>query len=111
MIDWGFPAGYVHNFVRGLCSKPGAYTSFRGKRVKVLECRIADGGDGPLSRPGIVIPDKRRLLVQCANSIVELTRLVPEGKGEMDGASFLNGYRPRPDEVFGDVSVGVEEKK
>ena len=57
-----------------------------------------------------MIPDKRRLLVQCSDSVIELTRVVPEGKGEMDGTAFLNGYRPRPDEVIGDLSMGEEKK-
>jgi methionyl-tRNA formyltransferase len=111
MLDWGFPAEYVHNFVRGLCSKPGAYTYFRGKRLKVLECRVSGDAQALVLRPGTILPDKRRLLVQCANSVVELARIVPEGKGEMDGAAFLNGFRPRPDEVLGDLSVGEEEKR
>ncbi len=110
MIDWGFPAENVRNFVRGLCGKPGAYTYFRGKRMKVLDCRIAEAVTIPGGRPGTVIPDKRRLLVQCGGSAVELTCVVPEGKGEMNGTAFLNGYRPRPDEVIGDLSMGEEKK-
>lgn len=110
MIDWGFPAVNVRNFVRGLCSKPGAFTYFRGKRVKVLEARIAEGPSIPSGRPGTVVPDKRKLLVLCSNSLLELTRVVPEGKGEMDGTAFLNGFRPRPDEVMGDIQVGLKEK-
>lgn len=109
-IDFGFPADKVRNFVRGLSSRPGAYTTFRGKRVKVLKCSVADSAGNVNARPGTVLPERRRLLVQCARSAVELVRVVPEGKSEMDGISFINGFRLQPGEVFGEVLQGVKEK-
>jgi methionyl-tRNA formyltransferase len=109
-IDFGFPAEYVRNFVRGLATRPGAYTYFRGKRVKVFKCSVAETNGDMNARPGSVLPDRKRLLVQCAHSALELITVVPEGKGEMDGVSFINGFRLRPGEVFGEVLQGVKEK-
>ena len=103
LIDFGFPAENVYNFVRGLSTRPGAYTWFRGKKLKVHFCRIVEAGAGDDVRPGTVLPDHRRFLVQCRGSAVELTRVVPEGKREMEGTAFLNGYRPRPGEVLGEI--------
>ncbi len=102
-IDWGFPARYVHNFIRGLSSVPGACSTFRGRKIKILGSRLADLPPAPPdTRPGTILPDRRRLLVACANSVVELTRLVPEARKPMDGPSFLNGMQPKADERFGD---------
>ena len=56
----------------------------------------------PGTRPGTVLSDRKRLLVACAHSAIEITRIVPEGKKEMDGPSFVNGFRPEPGELFGE---------
>lgn len=111
MIDWGFPSAMVRNFVRGLSSKPGAYTYFRGKRTKILGCELADQAAQVSVRPGTVLPDKRRLLIQCGPGAVEVTRVVPEGKAEMTGSAFINGFRPHADEVLGEIPMGVKENE
>ncbi|MFQ5499862.1 MAG: methionyl-tRNA formyltransferase [Candidatus Zixiibacteriota bacterium] len=111
MIDFGMPAKRVVDFVRGLSTHPGAYTNFRSRKTKIYSCRAVECGDKDTTRrPGSIIPDRRRLLVQCASSVVELLRLVPEGKREMDGQSFVNGFRPKEGELFGDLSKLAKEK-
>lgn len=111
LIDFGFPAANVVNFVRGLSSKPGAYTWFRGRKVKILGARFREesADETTLSdrgiRPGTILADRKRLLVACARSVVEITRLVPEGKKEMDGQSFINGMRPEVGEILGDPAT------
>lgn len=102
MIDFGFPAWRVKDFVRGMSTRPGAYTLFRGSKVKVLRCGVIDGQSADYP-PGTIIPDKKRLLVQCAHSAVEILNLVPQGKKPMDGRSFLNGCKPVPEEKFGEL--------
>ena len=103
MIDFGFPAENVRNFVRGLATKPGAFTSFRGSKLKVHACRTAEQSGPAETRPGTCIGAAKKLLIQCRESAVELTRVVPSGKKETDGKSFINGYRPAEGEVFGEV--------
>lgn len=109
MIDFGFPAERVKNFVRGLSSQPGAYTFFRGKKIKILACSVhysSGQAPGAAARPGTILEDKRALLVHCAESIVEVLTLLPEGKRQMDGVSFLNGFKPKPGECFGEIPQG-----
>jgi methionyl-tRNA formyltransferase len=108
LIDWGFPARHVRNFVRGMATKPGAYTYFRGGRLKVHGCLISQETAEPL-RPGTILADKKRLLIQCDRSVVELTKVVPEGRGEIDGRSFINGFHPQPNEVLGERSIATEQ--
>ncbi len=109
-IDWDRPASDVRNFVRGMSSVPGAYTFFRDNKVKVLECRVANDIEAsPDTSPGMILPHKKRLLVQCSGSAVELTRVVPQGKKEMDGLSFKNGLRPEDGERFGEIPKGFQE--
>jgi len=109
LIDFGFPAEKVRNFVRGLSTRPGAMTTFRSLNVKILACRTAGSIGADNTRPGSILPDKKRLLIQCAQSAIEITSLVLQGRKEMDGRSFMNGFRPQPGELFGEVLQGAKE--
>lgn len=73
-IDWSAPAVDVHRLIR----VGGAWTTFRGKRLKVNEARLVDGRIHPL-------------IVQ------------PEGKAAMAFEAWRNGARPTSDELFGDL--------
>ena len=106
LIDFGFPAEKVTDFVRGLSTRPGAYTYFRGKKLKLLTCRVADQSGQPGLRPGTIIHTKKILLVQCADSAIEITSLIPEGKKQMDGSSFINGFKPEEGEILGEKGNG-----
>lgn len=105
LIDFGFPAPKVRDFVRGMATRPGAYTYFRGKKVKVHACAVAETAAETSIRPGTILIAKKKLVVACDQSAVELVRLVPEGRAEMDGRSFINGYRPRQGELFGEMKA------
>jgi methionyl-tRNA formyltransferase len=91
-VDWTAPALRVDRLVRGCTPAPGAWTTFRGKRVKL----------GPVAftetqlEPGVVEGD----LVGTATTAVRLGSVRPEGKGDMAAADWLRGLRPAPGERF-----------
>ena len=51
-IDWTRPAADVHNLIRGCDPQPGAYTTWRGSRVRLYEPHRIAGRPGD---PGTVI--------------------------------------------------------
>jgi len=108
LIDFGFPATKVKNFIRGLATRPGAYTYFRHKKIKLHSCVTSEKAQ-PGVPPGTVLPDRKRLLIQCADMAIEVLSLVPEGKKEMSGLSFKNGFRPETGEIFGRIKEKVDE--
>lgn len=108
-IDFGQPAERVHDFVRGLATKPGAFTVFRGNKLKVHRAAVVDEQPESGSTPGSLLPHKKKLLVACQPGTLELLRVVPAGKKEMDGGAFINGFRPQAGESFGQVFTGVRE--
>lgn len=77
-IDWSRPVEEIDRLVR----LGGAWTMFRGKRLKVVEASLVadDGSAGP--------------------KLVPLT-VQPEGKGPMAFSAWRNGARPAPGELFG----------
>jgi methionyl-tRNA formyltransferase len=91
-VDWTAPALRVDRLVRACTPAPGAWTTFRGKRVKLGPVRLADG----TLAPGVLDGD----LVGTATDPVRLTTVRPEGKGEMAAADWLRGLRVQPGEAF-----------
>jgi len=92
-VDWTAPAMRVDRVVRGCTPAPGAWTTFRDRRVKL----------GPVTvvterlQPGELRGD----LVGTATTAVRLGELRPEGKAAMAAADWLRGLRPEPGERFG----------
>jgi methionyl-tRNA formyltransferase len=111
-IDWQEGADRIYDRVRGTTPWPGAYTWYRGRMLHVLEA-MPGWESGRTGEPGeiLAIDQERGLEVAAGEGSVWLRRLRPEGKGEMDAAAFVCGYRPeiggrpfaRPPEVGGDA--------
>jgi methionyl-tRNA formyltransferase len=89
-IDWSRPAADIHRVIRA----GEAWTTFRGKRLKVRRARLDNNGLAPGALDG--------LRVGAADGALELVDVQPEGKGPMAAADWLNGARPRSDERLGD---------
>ncbi len=82
-------AAHIHNWVRGMNPWPAAWFLQEGKRIKVLESRLAPSAG---EAPGTVL-SVRPLVVACAGGAVELRRVVPEGSKPMDGSAWAAGLR------------------
>ena len=91
-VDWAAPAVRVDRLVRACTPAPGAWTTFRGKRVKL----------GPVSPTDEVLPagEVAGDLVGTATTAVRLGGVRPEGKGAMPAADWLRGLRLEPGERF-----------
>ncbi len=99
-IPWTREALYIRNLVRALSPTPGAYTFFRGKRLKVYDVEIVADTDG---NPGVIVDVRKdRLIVTCGDGAIAIKRLQPEGKKVMDVVEFIRGYKPEISEVFTD---------
>ena len=85
-VDWAAPAVRVDRLVRACTPAPGAWTTLRGKRVKLGPVAVA----GAQLAPGEITADG---LVGTATSAVRLGEVRPEGKGAMAAADWLRGLR------------------
>ena len=98
IIDFGRGAAQVINRLRGFQPWPGAFTSFRGKQLRVWSAKPAAAA---LS-PGEIKVENSRMLVGCGrDTALELLEVQPEGKKRMSAADFVNGYRPKGGEKLG----------
>lgn len=94
-IDWRRPAFAIDRLVRGCTPEPGAWTTWRGERIKLGPVTAAEGESLP---PGVLAAGKREVLVGTATGPVRLGRLQAQGKKEMAAADWARGLRPAPAE-------------
>ncbi|HEU5334437.1 MAG TPA: methionyl-tRNA formyltransferase [Terriglobales bacterium] len=98
IIDFGRGAAEIINRLRGFQPWPGAFTSFRGKQLRVWSAKPVT----TVLKPGELKVEDSRLLVGCGhNTALELLEVQPEGKKRMSAADFINGYRPKEGEELG----------
>ena len=91
-LDWSRPAEELQRVVR----LGSAWTTFRGRRLKVLRARAAPAPEG--LEAGALEPAS--LVVGTGEGALELVEVQPEGKGAQRAADWRNGARPRPGERF-----------
>lgn len=89
-FDFTQDAGHIHNWVRGMNPWPVAWFEQDGKRIKVLECRIAK--ETRSAAPGTVLALKP-LTIAAENGAVELLTVTPEGGKPMAGTAWAAGRR------------------
>ena len=89
-VDWHAPALRVDRLVRACTPSPGAWTTLRGKRLKLGPV----AGTDEVLAPGQV----RGELVGTATTAVRLREVRPEGRPAMAAADWLRGLRLEPGE-------------
>ena len=95
-------AGNVHNKIRGLYPFPGAFCYANGKMLKLCESRVSDEEfDGKIGE--VVKLEKSAVYVKCKNGTLLLTKLKPEGKGEMTAADMINGRKITLGDVLSNI--------
>ncbi|MCB1002801.1 MAG: methionyl-tRNA formyltransferase [Acidimicrobiales bacterium] len=86
-IDWSRPTAEIHRQVR----VGGAWTTFRGKRLKVHRTRLVEAPPAPGMAVGDVEHAGGEVLVGAGDGPIALVEVQPEGKGRLDAAAWFNG--------------------
>ncbi|WP_432503783.1 methionyl-tRNA formyltransferase [Kineococcus arenarius] len=98
-VDWNAPAAAVDRHVRACTPDPGAWTTFRGERLKLAPVLPLPPGDEQAPAPGRVAVGKRRVLVGTGAGAVELGHVQPAGKRAMPALDWARGARPEDEEL------------
>jgi len=100
-INWDIPSIHIHNMVRAFNPKPVAWTTFRGKIIKIWKTLLSDSScNNSTARPGTVVVQAKRLFVCTFDGTIEVMSLQPETKKPMDASAFINGYRLQHGDAF-----------
>jgi len=90
LLDWSLPALELDRRVRAFTPWPGTFTTWRGRRLKILRAAPLPGwrGDAP---PGTVITLADGYAVATGNGALRLGKVQLAGKRPMDITPFLCG--------------------
>ncbi|CAM3769494.1 methionyl-tRNA formyltransferase [Nocardiopsis rhodophaea] len=98
-VDFGAPAMRVDRLIRACTPAPGAWSTFRGTRLKLGP--VLPVPDAEPLVPGRLSVEKKRVLVGTATHPVELGEVQPQGKRLMAAVDWARGVRPGVDEHLG----------
>ena len=101
LIDFNKTLDEVHNQIRGLSPIPLAFTKTPdGKILKVVKAHKTDKpSNGEI---GEIVSLDGSIFVNCADGIIALDVIVPEGKGKMNSADFINGRKIKIGDKLGE---------
>jgi methionyl-tRNA formyltransferase len=98
-IDWSRPAAEVHDLIRGLSPRPGAWFEIDvgggRERVRALRSRLVEIS----GTPGTVLDG--HLTIACGEGAVRLTEVQRAGKRVMSAEEFLRGANLATGAVLG----------
>jgi len=92
-IEWSKSANEIYNQVRALADRPGAFTEFRGKNLKVLKVKIVEC---PEKKPAGMIFEKVKntgFIVAAGKGAIQVETIQPAGKKIMTASVFDLGAR------------------
>lgn len=109
LVDFALEtAEQVNNKLRAYCEWPGIFANYGNSPAKEKSRK-----ESPVSftkiavnakingEPGKILKaDKSGLTVACKTGAIDIFRLKPAGRKELDSASFVNGYRPAVGNYF-----------
>jgi len=90
-IDWSQPATQIDRLVRAMNPWPTAFTSWQGKRLKILDASPLVDSTKITGRPGQVIPIPGTAGVVTGQGVLQINQLQLAGKRSMGIVDFLRG--------------------
>jgi methionyl-tRNA formyltransferase len=100
-VDWSLPAPVVDRRVRGVTPAPGAWTTWRGDRLRLGPVEPLPTSPGPA--PGELSVGPTGVLVGTGRGAVRLGEVQPAGKRMLPAPDWVRGARPAPGERLGDA--------
>lgn len=102
-IDWGRAAEEVERATRAYDPWPGAWTTWRGERLKVYRVDAVEAGPEADvgAAPGTILVVEPGPLVATGEGAVALVEVQPAGGRRMDAAAWARGRDARPGEELG----------
>jgi methionyl-tRNA formyltransferase len=99
MVRWDEPAFAVDRRIRACTPAPGAWTTFRGERLKLGPVRPV--ANAPRLEPGDLLVERDAVYVGTATTPVALDEVRAAGRKAMPAADWARGLRPGDAERLG----------
>lgn len=98
-ISMNWNAKKLERYIRGLNSWPSAYTTWKGKTLKLWRAKVISGNTE--EAPGTIVEvGKNSFTIQTGDGKLEILEVQLEGKKRMDAGSFLRGVSVEKGDVL-----------
>ena len=95
-IDWSQGSLAIVNKVRAFYPNPGAWSIFRGIKIKIDAAIVNES----ILKPGEIALQDKAVLVGTGDGTIELLMIKPAGKSAMSAGAWANGQHLLSDEKF-----------
>jgi methionyl-tRNA formyltransferase len=86
-VDFEKPARDIYNFIRGCDPQPGAYTTFKGKKVRLYDAMFLQESTGSI--PGEIISiDENGLRVALEDGVIQIGKLRTDKREKVGPMEF-----------------------
>ena len=100
LIVWSSDGLNIFNKIRALSPKPGAYTYFRKKIIKIFKAEIANFVNS-LPPGAVTNVFKDCFNIACGKGGIKILELQMEGGKRISAKDFINGFKVKEGESFG----------
>ena len=99
-INWSNPALMIHNQIRAFSPKPGAFTFYKNKRVKLFGSKVLQNLHNARLLPGQIEHTNSFLKIGTGTEPIQITNIQIEGKKKLPVDQFILGFPKITGEVF-----------
>ena len=97
-IDFTQDADHISNAIRAFTYEPGAWTVWKDEPFKICATAFSDLKN---RTPGEIFVIEKSVFVATGSQALEILRVIPAGKKEMDAIDWAHGARLNGGEIFG----------
>ena len=90
-INWSNPALMIHNQIRAFSPKPGAFTFYKNKRVKLFGSKVLQNLHNARLLPGEIEHTNSFLKIGTGTEPIQITNIQIEGKKKLPVDQFILG--------------------
>ena len=107
-IIWSNKGEKIYNLIRGTTPYPGAFTYYKGKKLKITMARFLYNYQDELkldfATAGEVVKiEKDGIFISTGDKgIIRILKVVPSGAKEMSAQQFVNGYKIKVGDILGE---------
>ena len=100
MIDWKRPAQTIYNLIRGTDPQPGAWTTYRGTKIKLYSARLLPTiFSGPPGKIADIV--EGNLIISLKDASLQIGQIKPEGHSKMTASEYIEQDKLGIGSVFG----------
>jgi methionyl-tRNA formyltransferase len=115
LIGWNKASVDIHNLVRGTNPSPGAYTFYKGERMRIWATEVLNGFQSETKpgcmassaaerndQPGCIMKvDKDGLIISAIDGSIKITEIQFDSSKRMSVEEYIRGHRISEGEILG----------